>query len=71
MKIIYELNTQDPDQREEILIMAKAEEYHTVLSEIDDKIRSWQRYYHENTLEKADKLLDEVRQMSIDALWEK
>ena len=61
MKIIYELDSENPDQREDIEIMHNARKYWSTVWEIDQKIRSWQKYGNDGKYDTAAKILDEVR----------
>ncbi len=63
MKIIYELDSDNPDQSTDIEIMHNAQKYWSALWEIDQKIRSWQKHGNDRKYETAAKILDEVRAM--------
>jgi hypothetical protein len=63
MKIIYELDSDNPEQSADIEIMHNAQKYWSALWEIDQKIRSWQKHGNDRKYETAAKILDEVRAM--------
>lgn len=63
MKITYELDSENPDQRQDIEIMHNAHKYWSTLWEIDQRIRSWQKHGDDGKYETAAKVLDEVRDM--------
>jgi hypothetical protein len=63
MKIIYELDSDNPDQHQDIEIMHNAQKYWSMLWKIDQKIRSWQKHGDDRKYETAAALLDEVRNM--------
>ena len=67
MKIIYELDSENPDQREDIEIMHNARKYWSALCEIDQKIRSWQKYGNDGKYDTAAKILNEVRDMILES----
>lgn len=61
MKIIYELDSDNPDHRENIEIMHNAYKYCSMLRKIDRIIHSWKKHGDDKKYETAAKLLDEVR----------
>ncbi len=63
MKIIYELDSENPDQREDIEVMHNARKYFSLLWNIDQRIRSWQKHGNDGKYETAAKVLDEIRDM--------
>ena len=63
MKITYELDSENPDQRQDIQIMHNAHKYWSTLWKIDQRIRSWQKHGDDGKYETAAKVLDEVRDM--------
>lgn len=70
MKITYELDSENPDHRADIEIMHNASNYWSALWDIDQKIRSFQKYSEDRTYESAAKVLDEVRSMIAESeIW--
>ncbi len=63
MKIIYELDSDNPDHKTDIEMMHNAHKYWSTLWDIDQKIRSWQKHGVDGKHETAAKILDEVRDM--------
>jgi hypothetical protein len=61
MKIIYELDSDNPDHKADIEMMHNAYKYWSALREIDQKIRSWQKHCDDGKYETAAKVLDEIR----------
>lgn len=62
MKIIYELDSENPDHRDDIEIIHNAQKYWSALWEIDQRIRSWQKH-GDGKYETAVRILDEVRSL--------
>lgn len=67
MKIIYELDSDNPEHREDIEIMHNAHKYRSALWNIDQDIRSWQKYGDDRKYETAAKILDEIRTLISEA----
>jgi len=63
MKIIYELDSENPDHRTDIEVMHNARNYYKALWEIDQLVRSWQKYGGDRKHETVEKLLSEIRSM--------
>ena len=66
MKIIYELDSENPDHRGDIEVMHNARKYWSALWEIDQKVRYWQKHGDDGEYETASKILDAIRDMIIE-----
>lgn len=60
MKITYELDSNNPDDQEDIENLHHARGYKKALFDIESKIRSWQNFQDDETYEAAAACLDQV-----------
>lgn len=63
MKITYELDSSNPDDHEDIILLHHARHFKNALEEIERRLRNWRKYEDDETYPTAAKCLEDITEI--------